>query len=121
MSSVKNILQQYGFDGIDLAWQFPLVRVKQRSSLQSAWHKIKKTFGYAKSSKDLQADEHKAGFTALIKELKLAMRPEGHLVTASVIPHTNYSSNLHVKFSVFLRIEHNVIQIFFFSFFYTVI
>lgn len=107
VSSTRAFVQKYGFDGIDLAWQFPLIRVKQRSKLGSVWHKIKKTFGYAKGSKDLQADEHKAGFTALVKQLKLAMRPDGYLVTASVIPHTNYTSKLEV-FSIkqifFLRI-----------------
>ncbi|KAL0270126.1 UNVERIFIED_CONTAM: hypothetical protein PYX00_007630 [Menopon gallinae] len=91
VSSARALIQQYGFDGIDLAWQFPLVRVKQRSKLGSIWHKIKKTFGYAKGSKDLQAEEHKAGFTALIKQLKMTFRSDGYSVTASVIPHTNYS------------------------------
>ncbi|KAK6621432.1 hypothetical protein RUM44_001239 [Polyplax serrata] len=91
VKSAKSLIEQYGFDGIDLAWQFPLIRIKPRNKLSSVWHKIKKTFGYAKGSKDLQADEHRAGFTDLIKELKSAMRSDGHLVTASVIPHTNYS------------------------------
>lgn len=92
VSSARAFIAKYGFDGLDLGWQFPLIRVKQRGTLGSFWHKVKKTFGYSKGSKDLQADEHRAGFTALVKQMKLALRPDGYLLTASVIPHTNYTS-----------------------------
>lgn len=94
VSSARAFITKYGFDGLDLGWQFPLIRVKERGTLGSFWHKVKKTFGYSKGSKDLQAEEHRAGFSALIKQMKLALRPDGYLLTASVIPHTNYTSKI---------------------------
>lgn len=98
VASARQIIEEYGFDGIDLAWQFPDVRIKQRGTLSSIWHKIKKTLGYSKGSQDLQANEHKIGFTSLIKQLNVALKPDGHLVTASVLPHTNYSSKFSLSF-----------------------
>jgi hypothetical protein len=61
----------------------------------SLWHGFKKTFGLAHSHKDEKADEHRDGFTALVKELKNSLRPDGLLLTAAVLPNvdTSVSSN----------------------------
>jgi hypothetical protein len=57
----------------------------------SLWHGFKKTFGLAHSHKDEKADEHRDGFTALVKELKNSLRPDGLLLTAAVLPNVDTS------------------------------
>lgn len=89
INSVVRLLNVYKFDGIDLAWQFPEVKVKkQRGTFGSLWHGIKKTFGYAKF-KDDKETEHREGFTALVRDLKTQLRSEKKALTLTVLPHVN--------------------------------
>jgi hypothetical protein len=62
----------------------------------SLWHGFKKTFGLAHSHKDEKADEHRDGFTALVKELKNSLRSDDLLLTTTVLPSvdTSVGSNL---------------------------
>ncbi|XP_076288904.1 imaginal disc growth factor 4 isoform X2 [Lasioglossum baleicum] len=91
INSVIRLLADYEFDGIDLAWQFPPVKVKkQRSTLGSFWHGVKKTFGYGKF-KDEKEQEHRDGFTILVRDLKAQLRPKFKALTISVLPHVNSS------------------------------
>lgn len=91
INSVVRLLNDYDFDGIDLAWQFPPVKVKkQRSGLVSFWHGVKKTFGYGKF-KDEKEQEHRDGFTILVRDLKAQLRPKFKALTVSVLPHVNNS------------------------------
>lgn len=53
----------------------------------SVWHKIKKTF--SGSSKDEKEEEHRDGFTSLVRELKAALRGDGLMLTAAILPHVN--------------------------------
>jgi hypothetical protein len=57
----------------------------------SLWHGIKQKIGLAHSHKDEKAEEHRDGFTALIKELKNSLRPDGLLLTATVLPNVDAS------------------------------
>ncbi|XP_076756308.1 imaginal disc growth factor 4 isoform X1 [Xylocopa sonorina] len=91
INSINRLLNDYDFDGIDLAWQFPPVKVKkQRSTLGSIWHSVKKTFGYSKF-KDDKEQEHRDGFTILVRDLKAQLRPRMKALTVTVLPHVNSS------------------------------
>jgi hypothetical protein len=60
------------------------------------WHSIKKTFGYASSHKDEKAEEHRDEFTALVRELKNAFRPDGLLLTTTILPNVDPSVSSNV-------------------------
>nr|QFZ95573.1 imaginal disc growth factor [Hydropsyche angustipennis] len=90
ISSASVLLRNYGFDGLDLAWQFPVIKPKKiRGTFSSIWHGIKKTF----SSKvvDEKSEEHRDQFTKLVQETKNALRHDNMLLTATVIPNVNSS------------------------------
>ncbi|XP_001599305.1 chitinase-like protein Idgf4 [Nasonia vitripennis] len=89
--SVDRLLQDYDFDGVDLAWQFPPVKVKKnRGTFGSLWHGIKKTFGYGKF-KDEKEQEHRDGFTIMVRDLKTQLRAKNKALTLTVLPHINSS------------------------------
>ncbi|RLU15529.1 hypothetical protein DMN91_012523 [Ooceraea biroi] len=91
INSVNRLLNDYDFDGIDLAWQFPPVKVKkQRSTLGSFWHGLKKRLGYGKFQDDKE-QEHRDGFTILVRDLKAQLRPRFKSLTVTVLPHVNAS------------------------------
>ncbi|XP_043523463.1 chitinase-like protein EN03 isoform X1 [Frieseomelitta varia] len=91
INSVNRLLNDYDFDGIDLAWQFPTVKVKkQRGTFGSLWHGLKKTFGYGKFKDDKEL-EHRDGFTILVRDLKAQLRPRMKALTVTVLPHVNSS------------------------------
>ncbi|KAL0106418.1 hypothetical protein PUN28_016264 [Cardiocondyla obscurior] len=91
INSVNRLLNDYDFDGIDLAWQFPPIRPKkQRSTLGSIWHGLKKKLGYGKFQDDKE-QEHRDGFTILVRDLKSQLRPRHKALTITVLPHVNAS------------------------------
>ncbi|KAJ2954240.1 hypothetical protein O0L34_g2486 [Tuta absoluta] len=85
------LAEQHGFDGIDLAWQFPRIKPKKiRSTFGSIWHGIKKTFG--STPVDDKEAEHREGYTALVRELKQALSVKPNMQLAiSVLPNVNAS------------------------------
>ena len=84
----------YDFDGIDLAWQFPAIKVKKnRSIVGSLRNGIKKIVGNGKF-KDKKAPEHRAGFTRLVRELRADKRFELKDLTLTVLPHVNFTCKL---------------------------
>lgn len=94
INSVVRLLNEYDFDGVDLGWQFPPVKVaKSRGTFGKIWHGIKKTFGYGKF-KDEKEQEHRDGFTNLVRDLKAQLRARNKALTLSVLPHINGTGKL---------------------------
>ncbi|XP_029178705.1 chitinase-like protein Idgf4 isoform X2 [Nylanderia fulva] len=97
INSVNRLLNDYDFDGIDLAWQFPPVKPKkQRGTLGSLWHGLKKKLGYGKFQ-DTKEQEHRDGFTILVRDLKTQLRPRFKALTVTVLPHVNASVYYDVR------------------------
>ncbi|KAH8272046.1 hypothetical protein KR026_004304, partial [Drosophila bipectinata] len=65
IAHILNFIEQYGFDGLDLDWEYPV-----------CWQV---------DCKRGNADE-KQGFTTLVRELSQAFRPRGLLLSAAVSP-----------------------------------
>lgn len=89
INSAQSFVSTYGFDGLDLAWQFPKNYPKEyHTGLRKAWNKVK---GWFKSKKivDEHAAEHKEQFVTFLRELKQAMSSRGALLTMTVLPHVS--------------------------------
>lgn len=100
INSAYTMVKTYGFDGLDVAWQFPPDRPKKiRSTLGGIWSKIKSSVGAGKGPIDEKADEHREEFTMLIRELKNAFRPESLQLGLTVLPNVN-STRKHVIISI---------------------
>lgn len=85
------LAKTYGFDGLDIAWQFPKNKPKKvRSGLSSLWKGFKKVFT-GDHVLDESADLHKEQFTALLRELKTELRADNLLLSATVLPNVNSS------------------------------
>lgn len=94
INSAHSLVKTYGFDGLDLAWQFPKNKPKKvHSGIGSFWKGFKKIFT-GDFVVDEKSEEHKEEFTALVRELKNAFRPDGYLLGLSVLPNVNSSRRL---------------------------
>ncbi|TMW48511.1 hypothetical protein DOY81_006409 [Sarcophaga bullata] len=91
INSAHSLVKTYGFDGLDIAWQFPKNKPKKvHGSVGKFWKGFKKIFT-GDFVIDEKAEEHKEQFTALIRELKNALRPDGYLLGVTVLPNVNSS------------------------------
>lgn len=61
----------------------------------SFWYSIKKAVGAAGKALDEKANEHKEGYTALVRELKNAFRTDNYLLSVTVLPNVNTSCKLY--------------------------
>lgn len=96
-NSINVWLKTYGFDGLDLAYQFPKVKPKkQRSGLGSAWYSFKKVVGAAGKPVDEKSEEHKNQFTSLVVELKNSFRLDKYELAVTVLPNVNATLYLDV-------------------------
>ncbi|KAF5295427.1 hypothetical protein FQA39_LY13088 [Lamprigera yunnana] len=99
INTAEALVSSHGFDGIDLAWQFPKNKPKKiHDILSTIWTKVKHTF-VSPSDIDPKHAEHKNQFSALVRDLKNKFSPTGLLVSMSVLPNVNSSS----KYSVFCK------------------
>lgn len=89
-NSVNVVLKQFGFDGLDLAFQFPKNKPKKvRSTLGSVWHSFKKTIGAAGKPVDENTETHKNQFTSLVVELKNSFRIDNYELAVTILPNVN--------------------------------
>ncbi|VVC26223.1 Chitinase II,Glycoside hydrolase superfamily,Glycoside hydrolase family 18, catalytic [Cinara cedri] len=92
-STVSEMAKAYGFDGIDLAWQFPVItEKKEKYSWSSIVHKIAKTVGIS-GNIDTKEAEHKEQFTALVREVKGVLNANNcSYLSVSILPHVNITA-----------------------------
>ncbi|XP_073826298.1 imaginal disc growth factor 2 [Musca autumnalis] len=91
INSAYSLVRSYGFDGIDLAYQFPKNKPRKvHSDVGLVWKKFKKIFT-GDFVVDPKAEEHKEQFTALVRDLKNALRPDGYMLSLTVLPNVNSS------------------------------
>lgn len=107
MNSAYTLIKGYGFDGLDLAWEFPPTLPKKIKTgfsmykhvswisetyfklfVEKFWSNVKTTFTGEKVL-DENAQDHREQFTGLVRELKGAFRPDNLLLSLTVLPNTN--------------------------------
>jgi chitinase len=89
-NSVNVVLKKYGFDGLDLAFQFPKMKPRKvRSSVGSVWHSFKTTIGVAGKPVDENSETHKTQFSSLVVELKNSFRIDNFQLSLTVLPNVN--------------------------------
>lgn len=89
ISTAYALVKTYGFDGLDMAWQFNKNKPKKvHSGIGSIWKSLKKTFT-GDYVVDADADMHKEQFTALLRDLKNEFRPDNYLLSVTVLPNVN--------------------------------
>ncbi|CAH1982111.1 unnamed protein product [Acanthoscelides obtectus] len=89
INSAHTLIKGFGFDGMDLAWEFPETKPKKiKSGIGAFWSSVKKTIA-GESVIDENAEQHREQFSSLIKELKSTFRPDNLLVTLTVLPNVN--------------------------------
>ncbi|KAH8376875.1 hypothetical protein KR093_001821 [Drosophila rubida] len=87
--SALSLVQTYGFDGLDLAYQFPKNKPKEvHSGLTAAIDSVKKFFS-GESIVDPEAAKHKEQFTSLVRDVKDVLKPKGFLLSLTVLPNVN--------------------------------
>ncbi|CAG9858300.1 unnamed protein product [Phyllotreta striolata] len=89
ISSAKDFIKNYGFDGIDLAWQMPRTKPKKiHSAIKKFFIGIKHVFA-GESIVDEKAAEHREQFTTFVRDFRTALRRDALLLTLSVLPNVN--------------------------------
>lgn len=91
VNSAQSLVKGFGFDGLDLAWEFPETKPKKiQGKIKGFFSNLKnKVFG--ESVPDDKPEEHKEQFTALVRELRNSFRHEGLLLSLAVLPNVNSS------------------------------
>lgn len=113
INSAHALVKTYGFDGLDVAWQFPKNKPKKvHGGFGKFWKGIKKAFS-GDFVLDEKAEDHKEAFTALVRELKNALRPDGYLLGLTVLPNVNSSCKCTMK--IFVKIKKYILIFLIFS------
>lgn len=90
INSAYTLIKQYGFDGLDLAWQFKANKPKRiRNAAGSFWYSTKKVFGLAGKPLDDNAVTHRNAFQDLVRQVKDAIRPDNFILSLTVLPNVN--------------------------------
>ncbi|XP_055588979.1 chitinase-like protein Idgf4 [Uranotaenia lowii] len=96
VNSVYSLLKTYGFDGLDLAWQFP--QTKPKSTLKwtdRLWDGFRQLFTDESTSKP-KPDARKEAFAEMVRDLKHAFRAGNFELCLTVLPHVSEPKYLDV-------------------------
>ncbi|XP_037928025.1 chitinase-like protein Idgf5 [Teleopsis dalmanni] len=89
VDSAVQLLRTYGFDGLDLSWQFPKNHPRKVvSGFKKVWSTVKGWFTSTKKV-DEKAEEHKTQFTQLTHALRSAFNLHGYLLTLTMLPNVD--------------------------------
>ncbi|XP_018571343.1 chitinase-like protein Idgf4 [Anoplophora glabripennis] len=89
VNSAHTLVKGFGFDGVDLAWEFPETKPKKiKSGFGAFWSGLKHKIT-GENVIDENAEQHREQFVSLVKELKGAFRPDNLLVSLTVLPNVN--------------------------------
>ncbi|KAH8392495.1 hypothetical protein KR215_009637, partial [Drosophila sulfurigaster] len=89
IKSAHSLVKNYGFDGLDLAYQFPKNKPKKvHTGLGMIWKSFKKIFT-GDFIVDPDADQHKNQFTSLVRSVKDKLHQDGFLLSLTVLPNVN--------------------------------
>ncbi|XP_072391421.1 chitinase-like protein Idgf4 [Diabrotica undecimpunctata] len=89
VNSAYTLLKAYGFDGLDLAWEFPETKPKKiKSGIKKLWSSIKTTIA-GEHVVDENSQQHREQFVALVKELKNALKADNMQLSLTVLPNIN--------------------------------
>lgn len=110
MTSVQHLIRSYGFDGLDLAYQFPKNKPRKvHSEIGTLWKKFKKVFT-GNFIVDPKSDEHKEQFTTIVRDLRNILHADGYQLMLTVLPNVNSSCKLFL----FWKIKANHVYFLFF-------
>ncbi|XP_017784767.1 PREDICTED: chitinase-like protein Idgf4 isoform X2 [Nicrophorus vespilloides] len=97
VKSAQTLVKSFGFDGIDLAWQFPTNKPKKiRGKISSFFNNLKKKI-VGSTKVDEKEEEHKEQFGALVREVKNVFKQDGLIVSVTNIPNVNASIYMDVR------------------------
>lgn len=93
INSAQKFVKTYGFNGLDLAWQFPATTPYNHSEngLRRAWNAVKNWFIPPKSI-DPSAETHGEQFVQLLRELRHSLSQVSAILTLTVLPNVQPSS-----------------------------
>ena len=91
INSAHSLVKTYNFDGLDLAFQFPKNKARKvHTEVGSFWKKFKKVFT-GEFIVDPKAEQHKEQFTSFVRDVRNAFKPDGLMLTLTVLPNVNSS------------------------------
>lgn len=91
INSTAVLLRSRGFDGLDLAFQFPKNKPRKVHSTVGRWWKKFKKFFTGDFVVDEKADEHKQQFTKFVGDVGNILRMQNLMLTLTVLPNVNSS------------------------------
>lgn len=102
VGSLESIITTYGFDGLDLAFQFPRNKPRKvHSQLGMIWKKFKKLFT-GNYIVDPNAEEHKTIFTKLVSLLRKMLG--NRLLMLTVLPNVNSTCTQQIYGGILIHI-----------------
>ncbi|KAH8399095.1 hypothetical protein KR215_002159 [Drosophila sulfurigaster] len=83
------LVKHYGFDGLDLAYQFPRNKPRKIHGALGSFVKSFKKIFTGNEVVDPDAETHKQQFTRLVSDLQDKLHPDGYLLSLTVLPNVN--------------------------------